>query len=97
MFGKDFITTATAQFVAVGAASAQLTSTLVAGKVYSLATSTGLWVKQGFGAQTAAIAAANVYVPAGGTVYLHGSNGTHVSVIQDTTGGNCSINLITEI
>jgi hypothetical protein len=98
MYGKDIVTTNGALVAAIGGASTQITSTLVAGKLYSFTTNTSCWIKQGFGAQTAAIATANnVLVPAGGTVYIHGSNGTHVSVIQDTAPGNCSINLMTEI
>jgi len=98
MFGKDFVTTVGAVSVAIAGTSATLTSTLVAGKVYSLVTNTACWIKQGVGAQTAVAGAANnVLVPAGGTVYLHGSNGPQVAVVQDTAPGTCSINLITEI
>lgn len=97
MFGKDFLTTAGAKFTAISGTAATLTTTLLPGKVYSLCTNTACWVKQGFGAQTAAAAANNVLVPAGGTVYFHGSNGDTVSVVQDTAPGSCSINQITEI
>jgi hypothetical protein len=98
MFGKDFITTVGAKASTVVVGSSTLTTTLAAGKVYSLCTNTNTWVKQGFGAQTAAVATVNnVLVPAGGTVFLHGSNGDTVAVIRDTADGACSINAITEI
>jgi hypothetical protein len=98
MFGKDLVTTSGAKALGVTASSQTLTSTLATNRLYSLATATALWVKQGFGAQTAAAATANnVFVPAGGTIYLHGGNGDTVAVVQDTAPGNCSINMITEI
>src|SRR5678809_1035902 len=94
MFGKDYVTTLGAKQATISGTTATLTTTLLAGKVYSLVTNTACWIKQGFGAQTAAIANDNVLVPAFGTVFLHGSNGDTVAVIQDTAGGKCSICLL---
>lgn len=97
MKGKDIVQTVGTFFAAVGGASAQVTATMLPGKVYAFTTNSGCWIKQGFGAQTAAKAADNFFVPAGGYIYLHGSNGTHLSQIQDSAGGNCSLTMIQEI
>lgn len=97
MNGKDIVVTTGALFAAVGAGSTQVASALLPGKVYAFTTNAGCWIKQGTGAQTAAKAADNFFVPAGGYVYIHGSNGTHLSQIQDAAGGNCSLTLIQEI
>jgi len=97
MFGKDFTVTAGSIRVAVVVTSSEVTSTLLAGKAYSFCTNTACYIKQGFGAQTASAGNNNVMVPAGGTVFIHGSNGTHLSVIRDTADGACTLNLMAEI
>lgn len=97
MNGKDIVQTTGAYHVAVGGASAQVAADLLPGKVYAFTTNAACWIKQGFGAQTAAKAASNFFVPAGGYIYLHGSNGTHLSQIQDVGAGLCSLALIQEI
>lgn len=97
MFGKDVVVTSGAYHAAVGGVSAQVAADLLPGVLYAFTTNIGCWIKQGFGVQTAAKAASNFYVPAGGYTYLHGSNGTHLSQIQDSSAGLCSLAVITEI
>lgn len=88
-------TTSTAEVVAAGAASASFTKSLDPQRVYSVTCENAAWVKHGTGAQTAeADTDANVYVPGGGTVYLAGSAGDTVAVIQDTSAGQAVLALV---
>lgn len=97
MNGKPIAQTAGALSVAVVIASAELASTLLPGKVYQFCSSTACYFKQGFGAQTAAAAANNIFAPVGVPFYIHGSNGTHLSVIRDAADGRATLHLIQEI
>lgn len=77
--------------------SQTLSSTLDAPKLYSVFCEADTWVRQGVGAQTAqADTDANVFVPAGGTIYLSGKNGDNVAVIQDSAAGQAVIALVSE-
>ena len=84
----------TADFVAVGAASAQFgTITLAAGKLYVLTSSTDCWFLQGAN-PTAAKASPCMFVQKGVQLMVDGAQGAKVALIQDAVGGNASINQI---
>lgn len=97
MYGKLITRTAGAIFSTVTNASQALSTTLVAGKVYQFASNTNCFIKQGTGAQTAAAAADNVFVPANTPFLIHGSNGDNISVIRDTADGKCTLHLVDQI
>lgn len=97
MNGRIVTVTANNTRVAVGAANAIVLGTLLPGKLYQFISTTACRIKQGFGAQTAALASANQFVPPNTFVYLHGSNGESVYSIQDAAGGFCVIGLVSEI
>jgi hypothetical protein len=98
MDGKPYVTTNGATKSTVTAVSAPANSTLLAGKPYAFVSTTACWIKQGFGAQTAAPNTTNnLFVPANVIIFLHGSNGDNVSVVRDTADGNCSVWFVTEI
>lgn len=97
MFGKPIAKTNGADYQAVGSASAQLKDDMEGTKVYQFCSSTNCFFKQGYGSQTASAAADNIFAPAGAVFYLHGGNGTHISVIRDTADGKATIHEIQEI
>lgn len=97
MKGKPVSKSVGSLFVAVEVGSAALATELLPGKVYLFCSSTNCFFKQGFGAQTAAAAADNVFAPAGAEFFIHGSNGTHLSVIRDTADGKATLHEIQEI
>lgn len=86
-----------ALFVAVAVGSAQLASALLPGRIYQFTSSTNCYFKQGVGAQTAAAAANNIFAPAGTIFFIHGSNGTHLSVIRQTADGVATLHEIHEV
>lgn len=98
MDGKPYVTTNGAVKSTVTVTAATVSNALLAGKPYAFVSTTNCWVKQGFGAQTAAPNTTNnLYVPANFQIFLHGSNGDNVSVVRDTADGNCSLWFVTEI
>ena len=98
MFGKRFLRTVNSTVGAVGAASAEIVSNLVAGKAYVFCSSTACWIKQGpTGTITASKASGSSFVGAGVEIDIHGSNGNSLAVIQDAAGGNASITPVDEI
>lgn len=97
MYGKPITLTAGSAFVAVTGTSATLKSDLDFSELYEFSCSTNCFIKQGVGAQTAAAAANNVFVPAGVVKFIHGANGNTIAVIQETAGGNATIHLVQEI
>jgi limonene-1,2-epoxide hydrolase len=97
MLAKPIAKTSGALFVAVAASSAALATTLEPDKLYQFVSSTACYVKQGFGAQTAAAAANNLFAPAGVPFFIHGGNGTHVSVIRHAADGVATLHEIQEI
>lgn len=66
------------------------TAAMVAQKFYSFNATTNCWIKQGT-APTASAASGSLYVPIGATVYLDGTVGPDLSVIQDSAGGKATL------
>ena len=84
----------TADFVAVGAASAQFAGiTLQAGKLYVLTSSADCWFLQGED-PTAAKASPCMFLQKGVQQLIDGAQGAKIALIQDAAGGNASINQI---
>jgi len=98
MQAKALVRTAGANFLAVGAASAEIKSDMLPGKLYMFTCSQACWVKQGEAGSTTASAGANsvLCLPVQ-TYFFHGSNGPALAVIQDAVAGKASINLMDEI
>lgn len=64
--------------------------TYVGSELWVLTSTTAIWVAQG-SAPTASVGAGSVLVPANFPVLIDGSNGSHLSVLADTTAGHVSL------
>lgn len=86
------VITSGADFVAVGATSAQFPNiTAMAVNQYFLYSSNvASWIKQGSN-PTASAAAGSMFVPAGYPVIICGADGAKLATIQDATGGKASL------
>jgi hypothetical protein len=78
--------------VAVGAASAQFPNivAMAAGQMFVFVSSTACWIMQSAN-PTASAAPASMYVPPNTIVFISGSNGAKLAVIQDAAGGKASL------
>lgn len=85
--------TASSEFSAVGAAAANITSSMASGKLYVFVSTTACWIKQGTVASNpvASAGAGSMFVPANTPILLSGGYGARLSVIQASAGGNASI------
>ncbi len=64
---------------------------MLAKTFYQFTASTACWIKQGTAPTAAANTAANLFVPLGTTVYLDGTNGPDLSVVQDAAAGKACL------
>jgi hypothetical protein len=81
----------TSEVLAVIATSDDFDTALTPEGIYQLTSNTDCWVSQGSAPTAAADTDANVFVPAGGTIYLHGSDGDTVAIIRDSADGHASL------
>lgn len=85
------------QYVAVASASAKFTNAMDPGKQYEFRTSTNCWVKVTVtGGAAAADTANNIYVAAGGVLYLANPDtsiktNAFVHVIRDSADGDATL------
>lgn len=78
------------QNVTVAGASAAVTNAFGSVGDVRLVSTTNCWVNFGK-TPTAAVAANNIYLPAGVVEYFHVSPGEKVAVIQDSAGGTLNV------
>lgn len=98
MKGKVVAKIPTSAMVTVSGVSTEVTFTMVANTLYQFTTNTACFIKQGAaGATTATAGSGSILVPANTSVFLHGSSGAALAVIQDTTGGRATLCEIQEI
>lgn len=64
-----------------------LTASMVARTYYQLTATTNCWIKQGTAPTAAANTIGNLYIPIGTTVYLDGTAGPDLSIVQDSAAG----------
>lgn len=83
--------TDTAERQAVGAASAVVTTTMEAGKVYAVVASVATYIRQSAGGTAAAAADDNSLIAASHPVYLHGSHGAQLTCIQASVAGDITV------
>lgn len=77
---------------AVGAASAQFSTTMQANRLYLLVSNVACWAAQA--ANPTALTGAGTgrfYVPANTQVIVNGDHGAKLALIQDSTGGFASL------
>ena len=86
--------TTTAVHATVGAASTSF-GAMVAGRLYAFTSTTTCWITQGQGSSTPTATKGDLstIVGAGQTVYLDGTVGAKVAVIQDTAGGSATLTM----
>jgi len=78
--------------------STTVSTALVPQTLYAVRATVACWIKQGFGAQTAAAATANnVLIPLGEVTFISGSNGETISAIGDVAIGSISLSVAVEI
>ena len=85
-------TTATADEVAVGAASALFPNiqTMAPGQYFIYCANVASWIKQG-AAPTASAAAGSLFVPANTPYFISGALGIKLAVIEDGSAGKASL------
>lgn len=78
---------------AVGAASAQFNTSMLAAGTYLFVADTSCYIQQGAN-PTASSADGSMLVPGNCPLMLQGRHGAKLAVIQSTTGGNASLTII---
>lgn len=76
--------------IAISGTSAANATALVARTIYRLCSNTSCWVLQG-AAPVATVGSGSTFLPAGVEMWIDGSLGAHVAVIQDAAAGHASL------
>lgn len=88
-YSSDFTAfTTSTLFTGIGAA-------MVAGQLFMFTSTADCWIAQGTGAVVATKGAGSMFVQKGVPTLIDGSQGAKLAVLQDSTGGNASLVLVT--